>query len=149
MENGETIKDTAKEFLKIIETSGSIEANLSTIRLMASASIVGQVVIPTRDGSATRGNLVLVVTFGVLMEVNTQATGRTIRRTVSESTYTPTKVSTSVTITMIDQMGLAYTNGRMETFTRENGKTGSEVALECSNGRGTKQVTLESSKRIP
>ena len=71
MVNGETTRDTARVFLRIIEINGSIEANSLTIRSTALANIVGQAATLTRDGSATRANPVSVVTSGAPTEVST------------------------------------------------------------------------------
>ena len=71
---------------------------------MVSESIAGQVVILTRDGLVTHVSLVLVAMFGPRMVVSTLATGKIIRRMDLASIFTLIKVSTSVTITTIDQM---------------------------------------------
>ena len=90
-------------------------------------NIAGQVVIHTRDGSVIHVNQDLDDILGPLMVVNILDTGKTIRKTVLENIFTQTRVSTSGTTIMTDLMDSEFTSGQMETFTRVNGRMGSEV----------------------
>ena len=74
--------------------------------------------------------------------------GKAIRKTDSAGTFTLIKASTLGTITMTNPMVLEFIAGQMETSTRVNGKTESEVALESSNSRSKIRFISESSSQI-
>ena len=125
--SGEITKDMVKGFSKTTKISGSIEDILSITKSMDLVNIAGQVAIHTKDGSAIRGNQALADILGPLMVANILGTGKTIRKTVLENIFTQTRVSTSGTTIMTDLMDSEFTSGQMETFTRVNGRMGSEV----------------------
>ena len=125
--SGGITRDMAKGFSKTTKISGNIEGILSITKSMDLVNIAGQVAIHTRDGLAIRVNQASDDILGLLMVVNILDTGKTTRKTVLESIFTQTRVSTSGIIIMIGLMDSEFTSGQMETFTRVNGRMGSEV----------------------